>query len=163
MASFAVMTGRSRSRAPRTREPFLRFCFPYPRKRSFKLIPHACGGRGLGQGRSGSVHLVSSVFVSKNSVKPRHTFMNDAANHTSKDAAAAQSILVVDDDPSMRTILSFSLKLLGYVVLMAGNGDEALTIARKHPAIRLIVLVVGMSGWRGQELAVQLKEAVPSP
>ena len=87
--------------------------------------------------------------------------MNDAANHTSKDAAAAQSILVVDDDPSMRTILSFSLKLFGYVVLMAGNGDEALTIARKHPAIRLIMLDVVMSGLSGKELAEQLKAALP--
>jgi len=87
--------------------------------------------------------------------------MNDAANHTSKNAAAAQSILVVDDDPSMRTILSFSLKLFGYVVLMAGNGDEALTIARKQPAIRLIMLDVVMSGLSGKELAEQLKAALP--
>ena len=87
--------------------------------------------------------------------------MNDAANHTSKDAAAAQSILVVDDDPSMRTILSFSLKLFGYVVLMAGNGDEALTVALEHPEIRLIMLDVVMSGLSGKELAEQLKAALP--
>ena len=87
--------------------------------------------------------------------------MNDAANHTSKNAAAAQSILVVDDDPSMRTILSFSLKLFGYVVLMAGNGDEALTVALEHPEIRLIMLDVVMGGLSGKELAEQLKAALP--
>ena len=87
--------------------------------------------------------------------------MKNAVNHTSKDAASAQSILIVDDDPSMRMILSFSLKLFGYVVLGAGNGDEALTIARKHPEIRLIVLDVVMGGLSGKELAQQLKAVLP--
>ena len=87
--------------------------------------------------------------------------MKNAVNHTSKDAASAQSILIVDDDPSMRMILSLSLKLFGYVVLGAGNGDEALTIARKHPEIRLIMLDVVMSGLSGKELAEQLKAALP--
>ena len=87
--------------------------------------------------------------------------MKDAANHISKDAVPARSILVVDDDPSMRMILSFSLKLFGYAVLGAGNGDEALTIALEHPEIRLIMLDVVMGGLSGKELAQQLKAVLP--
>jgi CheY-like chemotaxis protein len=71
------------------------------------------------------------------------------------------TILVVDDDPAMRTILSFSLKAFGYLVLIAGGGDEALEIARAHPEIRLVMLDVVMSGLSGKTLADQLKASLP--
>ena len=71
------------------------------------------------------------------------------------------TILVVDDDPAMRTILNFSLRALGYRVLTAGDGEEALQIARAQPEIRLIMLDVVMSGLSGKELAVQLKASLP--
>ena len=71
------------------------------------------------------------------------------------------TILVVDDDPSMRTILSLSLRLFGYVTLAAGEGEAALAIAREHPEIRLVVLDVVMSGLSGKELAERLKASLP--
>jgi len=46
--------------------------------------------------------------------------------------------LVIDDDAAMRTILNCSLMALGYLILAASDGDEALQIARAHPEIRLI-------------------------
>lgn len=61
----------------------------------------------------------------------------------------------------MRTILSFSLAALGYVVLVARNGGEALQSARDHPEIRLIILDVVMSGLSGQKLAEQMKAGLP--
>jgi CheY-like chemotaxis protein len=76
-------------------------------------------------------------------------------------AASQATILVVDDDPAMRTILSFSLKAFGYLVLIAGDGDEALEITRAHPEIRLIMLDVVMSGLSGKTLAEQLKANLP--
>jgi two-component system, cell cycle sensor histidine kinase and response regulator CckA len=76
-------------------------------------------------------------------------------------AAGPATILVIDDDPAMRTILSFSLTALGYLVLVAGDADEALKIAREHPEIRLTMLDVVMSGLSGKELAVQLKTNLP--
>jgi len=76
-------------------------------------------------------------------------------------AAGQATILVVDDDPAMRTILSLSLKAFGYLVLVAGNGDEALEITRAHPEVRLIMLDVVMSGLSGRTLAEQLKANLP--
>jgi two-component system cell cycle sensor histidine kinase/response regulator CckA len=76
-------------------------------------------------------------------------------------AAGQATILVVDDDPAMRTILSFSLKAFGYLVLIAGDGNEALEITRAHPEIRLIMLDVVMSGLSGKMLAEQLKANLP--
>jgi CheY-like chemotaxis protein len=69
---------------------------------------------------------------------------------------------VVDDDPSMRTIVSLSLKLYGYPVLVAENGEEAVRLAREHPEIQVIVLDVVMPGLAGKELAAQLKNSLPN-
>jgi CheY-like chemotaxis protein len=92
--------------------------------------------------------------------------MNAAAYPSSETAsggpaASPVTILVIDDDAAMRTILNFSLKALGYLVLGAGSGDEALQITRDHPEVRLIMLDVVMSGLSGKKLAEQLKASVP--
>ena len=75
--------------------------------------------------------------------------------------ASKATVLVIDDDPAMRMIVSLSLKLCGYVVLVAGNGEEALAAARVHPDIRVVVLDVVMSGLAGKELAEQLAKVLP--
>ena len=92
--------------------------------------------------------------------------MKDATNPLSVNtgafpAAGPVTILVIDDDPAMRTILSFSLMALGYLALAVGDGDEALKVTREHPEIRLIMLDVVMSGLSGKKLAEQLKANLP--
>ncbi|MGB7659317.1 MAG: response regulator, partial [Pseudolabrys sp.] len=67
-------------------------------------------------------------------------------------AAAADgrtTVLVVDDDPSVRGLLAKTLEKEGYRVLSAGNGVEALALAREHrpQAITLDVLMPQMDGW----------------
>jgi CheY-like chemotaxis protein len=71
------------------------------------------------------------------------------------------TILIIDDDPAMRTIVSLSLKLYGHLVFVAGSGDEALRLAREHPEIQAVVLDVVMPGLAGKELAAQLKISLP--
>jgi CheY-like chemotaxis protein len=73
----------------------------------------------------------------------------------------AATILVIDDDPAMRTILSFSLMGFGYLVLVAANDEEALQITRDHSEIRLVMLDVVMPGLSGNKLAEQLKANLP--
>ena len=67
-------------------------------------------------------------------------------------AAAADgraTVLVVDDDPSVRGLLAKTLEKEGYRVIAAGNGVEALALAREHrpQAITLDVLMPQMDGW----------------
>ena len=59
------------------------------------------------------------------------------------------TVLVVDDDASVRDLLAKTLEKEGYRVIAAGNGVEALALAREHrpQAITLDVLMPQMDGW----------------
>lgn len=61
----------------------------------------------------------------------------------------AITVLVVDDDPAARDLLSTSLKREGYRTVQARGGDEALELARKlrPDAITLDVLMPKTDGW----------------
>ena len=58
-------------------------------------------------------------------------------------------ILVIDDDPDSRDLLSRTLEGEGYTVVTANGGEEGLELAREHsPAlITLDVMMPGMDGW----------------
>jgi DNA-binding NtrC family response regulator len=86
---------------------------------------------------------------------------NPGPEGESHPAAGAATILVVDDDPAMRMILTLTVKLFGYTTLSAEDGESALAMARAHPEIRVIVLDVVMCGLSGRALADQLEATLP--
>ena len=63
--------------------------------------------------------------------------------------AGGASVLVIDDDPAVRRLMSRSLAKEGFRVLEAATGEAGLTLAREQrPAvITLDVLMPGMDGW----------------
>ena len=64
------------------------------------------------------------------------------------------TILIVDNDPILRMLLAKFLTLVGYAVLDARLGSEALKLARRHPEpIDLLLTDVVMPGMNGFELA----------
>ena len=66
-------------------------------------------------------------------------------------------ILVADDDPEILGLLSLRLKKIGYEVVEACDGLQALARARAHkPAV--IILDVMMPGKNGWEVARELKQ-----
>jgi two-component system alkaline phosphatase synthesis response regulator PhoP len=66
-------------------------------------------------------------------------------------------ILVVDDEPRIAEIARDYLERAGYTVTMAGNGADALTIARtKHPD--LIVLDLGLPHVDGLDVTRSLRK-----
>lgn len=66
------------------------------------------------------------------------------------------SILVADDEPDVRTLVSTNLHNAGFHVIKADDGESALTKARSHsPA--LAVLDVMMPGMTGMEVCRTLK------
>ena len=71
------------------------------------------------------------------------------------------TILVVDDDPSMRMLLERYLTAFGYWPLLAVDGEDALRIADSTPEIRLILLDLVMPGISGRVLAERLMALLP--
>jgi PAS domain S-box-containing protein len=63
--------------------------------------------------------------------------------------AGPDPILIIDDDPNARDLLSRTLTSEGYAVATAGDGEEGLALARsKRPSvITLDVQMPGMDGW----------------
>ena len=69
-----------------------------------------------------------------------------------------QRILIVDDDPSVTSVLKRGLSYAGFVVDTAASGAEALDIAReRYP--NLVVLDVMMPGMDGLEVLRRLRAA----
>ncbi|WP_439596860.1 ATP-binding protein [Falsiroseomonas sp.] len=74
---------------------------------------------------------------------------------------AAEAVLVVEDDAMVRGHVVGELKLLGYQVLAAGNGHEAMEVLRSEVEIDVlftdVVMPGGMSGPQLAEAALQLR------
>ena len=65
-----------------------------------------------------------------------------------------ETILVVDDEPSIRKLVVDTLGPLGYKMIEAGNGDEALTVCKDfEEKIDLLLTDVIMPGMSGRVLA----------
>ena len=71
-------------------------------------------------------------------------------------------VLVVDDDPSVQEVVKGYLEKDGYVVAVAGGGDEGLALAaRTKPA--LIVLDLMLPDRPGEELAREIRSRSDVP
>ena len=66
-------------------------------------------------------------------------------------------ILVVDDDQDIREVLNLFLTKEGFKVLLAENGEQAVTLVEKHP-IDLILLDVMMPGLDGFETCEAIRK-----
>ena len=66
------------------------------------------------------------------------------------------SILVVEDDPSLRTLMARTLSAKGYRAFQAGDGIEALELLAANPEIELVVTDIVMPRMNGVELAQQM-------
>jgi two-component system, cell cycle sensor histidine kinase and response regulator CckA len=74
-----------------------------------------------------------------------------------------ETLLVVEDETSVRALTASALKVLGYHVLEAPGGAEALRIAQAHTGdIALLITDVVMPQMSGKELAERLLAARPA-
>ena len=74
-----------------------------------------------------------------------------------------ETLLVVEDEPSVRHLARGILEAQGYHVLSAANGQEGLRVAREHKGapIRLVVTDVIMPEMGGKAMADWLKTTYP--
>jgi CheY-like chemotaxis protein len=71
-------------------------------------------------------------------------------------AGAGATILLADDNEAVRTFASRTLARMGYTVLAAANGREAVQLALPAARIDLLVTDLDMPGLSGRELAAEL-------
>lgn len=69
-----------------------------------------------------------------------------------------KKILAVDDSPSMRQMVSYSLKRAGFDVVEAEDGLEALNVARQTTDFDLVLTDINMPRMDGFELIRALRE-----
>lgn len=72
-----------------------------------------------------------------------------------------KSVLVLEDESSIRGFVVLNLKRSGYTVIEADSGENALIEAEKHPEIDLALLDVMLPGISGIEVAKKLRETHP--
>jgi len=72
-----------------------------------------------------------------------------------------ETILVVDDEEALQALAKEQLENLGYTVLTAGYGLQALQVLEKESAIKLLISDVVMPGMNGFELAEQVMQKYP--
>jgi signal transduction histidine kinase/ActR/RegA family two-component response regulator len=108
----------------------------------------------LGRGSTISVCLPESQQVA------------EIAGFATKRAAPAQrggTILVVEDEVALRALVRESLRLNGYQVLEAADGEEGLAVLRQHSdAIDLVITDVVMPRMGGLDLVAKLQGLRPN-
>jgi PAS domain S-box-containing protein len=86
----------------------------------------------------------------------------ETARADRKVAGGSETVLVVEDVAEVRSIAVAALERLGYRVLAAASGPEALEVLDREPRIHLLFTdVVMQGGMNGSELAGAARERLP--
>lgn len=89
----------------------------------------------------------------------------ETSEETVQEAApgGTETILLVEDNPQVKDLLSYILEENGYTVVAASNGKEALDVmARISGNVSLAIIDVIMPGKNGREVFAELKQIYPA-
>jgi PAS domain S-box-containing protein len=135
-------------------------------------------GTGLGlatvyatmQQIGGSIHVESSpgkgsrfelLFPCREFARPLASL--PAAPVAATGESSGHRILVVEDDPNVRSLVALTLKEAGYDVTAASGGDDALrAVAGADTTFDLMLTDVMMTGLNGRELADRIRQEHPN-
>jgi two-component system cell cycle sensor histidine kinase/response regulator CckA len=107
----------------------------------------------LGKGTTFKIYLPRVHDALDSQKPPESDLMKSRGNET---------ILLAEDETSLRTLTRNLLELSGYTVLEANNGAEAMTISQQHSGlVQLLLTDVVMPGMSGRVLAGQVTEQRP--
>lgn len=125
---------------------------------------------GFARQSGGGVYITSKVGEgSKVSILlPMHegeaeaVAFDDSPLQVPASSTGDETILVVDDEPAVRLLIVELLEDLGYVVLQAERGADALTILQSKAAIDLLITDVGLpGGMNGRQVADAARDVRP--
>jgi CheY-like chemotaxis protein len=107
----------------------------------------------LGRGSSFTVYLPAVEAPLTTTITPEITACE----------GQGETVLLAEDDTGLREAISAFLSLHGYTVLAAGDGDEAMVIAKQHAdSICVLVTDVILPKLRGAELAREVATISPN-
>ncbi len=87
----------------------------------------------------------------------------ETAQASAKRAASGETVLIVDDEATLRMLISETLDDLGYAVIEASNGEAALRLIDSNTGIDLLVTDIGMPGaLSGAQLAEAAHKSQPN-
>jgi two-component system, cell cycle sensor histidine kinase and response regulator CckA len=122
------------------------------------IVQQCCGHievqSELGKGTTFKIYFPRAEQAVAVSAKPAGSSLSPRGTET---------LLLVEDDSSVRHLACSILETQGYTVLRANNGQDALHVAREHkgPPIRLVVTDVIMPQMNGKVMAEWLKTSFP--
>jgi two-component system, cell cycle sensor histidine kinase and response regulator CckA len=87
------------------------------------------------------------------------TFVKSRATRTKQMTPAETHVLVVDDEEPVRRLVERVLREAGYKTASAGDGAEAIGVAKKMESLDILVTDVMMPRMTGDELARRLRQS----
>jgi len=101
----------------------------------------------VGKGTTVFLYLPREAGQAADELAPAAVGAAPAAHH-------GETVLVVDDDASVRLVIGEALRELGYVVCEAADGPEGLQMLRSDARVDLLLTDVGLpGGMNGRQLA----------
>ena len=87
---------------------------------------------------------------------------DDAAPAPAPRAGSGETVLVVDDEPSVRMLLTETLEELGYSVIEAADGPSGLKLLQSDIRLDLLITDVGLpGGMNGRQMADAARQSRP--
>lgn len=108
----------------------------------------------IGQGTAFKVYLPRVDRETKNEIQINGEILDYSGN---------ESLLLVEDEKEVRLLLCDALRDMGYKVICASNGIEAIEVMKNNQTkINMLVTDVVMPRMDGRELAIQLSDFIPN-